>query len=265
MAPEEDGDDLRGKGRKGRRQAQILNHLRVHPSVRASEIARKFGVHVETIRRDLDDLHRKGKINRTYGGALPAAIGFEASLSERDRLYVEERVRIGEWAAGKVSPGDVIMVDVGATTAHFAHRLVARGCDVTIITNSCKLLGTLGPAEQIATILCPGSFSFQQGGVAGSETTSFLQNFYADKVVFSVGGISEDGLYEVDPEFAWVKRAMIANARSRIVLCDHSKFGRTAMTRVSGFDGIHHLVTDRPVEDPIRHKLGLADVEVHVV
>ena len=251
--------------RKARRQAQILSDLRAHPVVRASEIARRLGVHVETIRRDLNELHEKGKISRTYGGALPAAMGFEASLAERDVLYVEERTRIAELAAAMISPGDVVMVDVGATTTHFAQRLLARGCEAQIITNSCTLPAVLGPTRQIRTILCPGEYSFRQGGVAGSETTDFLQNFHADKVVFSVGGITEDGLYEVDPDFAWVKRAMIANARTRIVLSDHSKFGRAVMTRVSGFEEIHHLITDRPIDEPIQKQIARSGVEVHVV
>jgi len=255
----------KSKGRKERRQEQILNDLRLRPSIRASEIARELGVHVETIRRDLDQLHAKGKINRTFGGALPAAIGLEASLAERDRIYVEERVRIAEEAAGMINSGDVIMIDVGATTTHFAQQLANRGCEAQIITNSCKLLAALGFSTQLRTIMCPGEYSFLQGGVAGAETTNFLTNFHADKVVLSVGGITENGLYEVDPDYAWVKRTMIANSRTCIILCDHSKFGQQAMTRVSGFDVAHHLITDHPVEEHIQHQLELNDVEVHVV
>jgi DeoR/GlpR family transcriptional regulator of sugar metabolism len=250
---------------KERRQAEILSDLKIRPLIRASEIARKLGVHVETIRRDLNELNEKGKISRTFGGAMAATMGFEASLAERDLLFVAERVRIAEWTATMVKAGDVVMVDVGSTTAHFAHSLAARNCEAQIITNSCKLAASLGLAPKIRTLLCPGQYSFREDGVAGSETTDFLQNFYADKVVFSVGGVTEDGLYEVDPDFAWVKRAMIANARTRIVLIDHSKFGRALMTRVSGFEGIHHMVTDRPIDDPIRRRLDQAGVEIQVV
>jgi DeoR/GlpR family transcriptional regulator of sugar metabolism len=247
---------------KDERQLRILSELRVHPSVRASDIAQKLGVHVETIRRDLDALHSEGKINRTYGGAMPA-MGFEATLAERDLLFVEERRRIGEIAAAMISPGDVIMVDVGSTTAHFAQCLAARGCDAQVITNSCKLLNVLGSSSQVRIILCPGEYSFRQGGVAGSETTAFLERFHADKLVFSVGGITENGLYEVDPDFACVKRAMIANARTRILIADHAKFGRAVMTRVCNFDPIDHLITDCEVKGQLLDQLNLANVVIH--
>jgi len=253
-----------GRRRKEERQQRILGELRVHPSIRVSEIARRLSVHVETIRRDLDELDEQGKINRTYGGALPAPMGFEASVAERDLLFVEERLRIAERACAMVNPGDVVMVDVGATTAHFAHRLAARGCAAQLITNSCRLLNVIGPAPALRTILCPGAYSFVQGGVSGPETTAFLQNFHADKAIFSVGGVTEEGLYEVDPDFAWVKRAMIANARTRIVLCDHSKFGRAVMTRICGFGEIEHLVTDRPVVGATLASMHAFGVELHV-
>lgn len=251
--------------RKADRHTQILTELRVRPSIRASDIAERLNVHVQTIRRDFDELHEMGKINRTYGGAFPAAMGFEASLAERDLLLVEERGRIALHAASMIEPGDVVMVDVGATTAHFARHLAARGCEVRMITNSWNLVTAVGASPQMRIILCPGEYSYRQGGVAGPETTEFLANFHADKFVFSAGGVAAGGVYEVDPDFAWVKRSMIANARTRILLCDHQKLGRAAMTRVCGFDVVDHLVTDQPMEGPLLDEVNHAGTQLHMV
>lgn len=247
---------------KKERQEQILAELKRQPSVRVSDIASRLGVHVETIRRDLDDLQAEGKISRTYGGALAARMGFEASLAERDALLVEERRKIAERAVALVSSGDVIMADVGSTTAHFASLLAERDLDVRIITNSCRLLAALGGASNIEAIMCPGKYSARQGGVSGPETTAFLSNFHADKVFFSVGGITAAGLYEVDSAFAWVKRTMIANAGSRVLLLDQSKLDRACMTRVCGFEDIDTLVIDGMPEHAIKTALSGADVDI---
>jgi DeoR/GlpR family transcriptional regulator of sugar metabolism len=185
-------------------------------------------------------------------------------LAERDLLLVEERGRIARYAASMIESGDVVMVDVGATTAHFARHLAARGCEVQVITNSCNLVIAIGASPQVRIILCPGKYSCRQGGVAGPETTEFLTNFHADKLVFSAGGVTDQGVYEVDPDFAWVKRAMIANARKRILLCDHQKLGRAAMTRVCGFDVIDHLVTDKDIEGSLLNMINRASVQVHI-
>lgn len=251
--------------RKADRQQQILTELNLRPAIRASEIAERLNVHVQTIRRDLDELHELGKINRTYGGAFPATMGFEASVADRDLLLVEERSRIALHAASMIERGDVVMVDVGATTAHFARQLTAMDSEARIITNSWNLATAIGASSRLKVILCPGEYSHEQGGVSGPETIDFLSNFHADKFVFSAGGVSSGGVYEVDPGFAWVKKAMIANAKSRILLCDHQKLGRAAMTRVCGFDVVDYLVTDRTVDPALADEVGRAGVDIQII
>ncbi|MGX5849191.1 DeoR/GlpR family DNA-binding transcription regulator [Mesorhizobium sp. PL10] len=251
--------------RKADRHRQILTELSVRPAIRASEIAERLDVHVQTIRRDLDELHEEGKINRTYGGAFPIPMGFEASLAERDQLLVEERSRIAQYAASMIEPGDVVMVDAGSTTTRFARHLAMRGVHVRIITNNWNLVTAVGATSQLSLILCPGVYSHAQGGVSGSETTEFLTNFRADKFVFSGTGVADGGVYEIDPDFAWVKKSMIANAKTRMLLCDHQKFGRAAMTRVCGFDVVDHLITDEASDAALPVEIARAGVRVHMV
>lgn len=249
---------------KEQRKLHILEELQVRPVVRVLELARRLGVHVETIRRDLDELERGGKISRTYGSALSASTSVEPSLAERDRLLVAERRRIGRAAAAMVNPGDVLMVDVGSTTAHFARCLAERACEARIITNSWRLVAALGAAPKIDVILCPGAYSHRQGGVAGEETTEFLRRFHADKAVLSVGGLADSGLYEFEPSFAGVKRAMLDGADERILIVDRSKFGRKVMTRVCGLDAVSRMVVDALPGDAILRQAEKTGVRIHV-
>jgi DNA-binding CsgD family transcriptional regulator len=124
------GVDMNGKPArltKQQRQERIVAELHISPTIRASEIAAKLGVHTETVRRDLKHLDRNGLLSRTYGGAAVAPLAFEPSLTDRDRILVPERRSIGECAAGLIEPGDVLMIDAGSTTIHFARQLAARG------------------------------------------------------------------------------------------------------------------------------------------
>lgn len=250
--------------RKEERHRAILEALRISPAVRVLDIARRLGVHVQTIRRDLDELHTGGKVNRTYGGAMLVSTGLEPSIVVRDRLLVEERTRIGRAAAALVQAGDVLMIDVGSTTAHFARCLAARGLAVRIITNSWTLVAAVAGAPRMRTILCPGEYSDEQGGVAGADTIDYLRRFHADKTVLSIGGLAGDGLYEFDPDFAWVKRTMLESAKTRILLADRSKFDRKVMTRVCGFEGIDHLVVDERPSGPLLEAIGKAGVRLHL-
>lgn len=250
--------------RKQDRQKRILEELRIRPAVRVLDVAQRLGVHVQTIRRDLDELHGVGKISRTYGGAIMVSAGIEPSIDERDHLLIDERTRIGQKAAELIEAGDVVMTDVGSTTSHFARCLAARDCEARLITNSWKIVTAVSQAQHLRTVLCPGEYSRRQGGVAGLDTTEFLRRFHADKAVLSVGGLAADGLYEYDPEFAWVKRAMLDCAEIRILLVDHSKFGRKVMTKVCSFDLIDHLVVDQKPEGEILHSIQKNGVRLHV-
>lgn len=253
-----------GRLRKQDRHKRILDELRVRPAVRVLDVAQRLGVHVQTIRRDLDELHTGGKISRTYGGAIMVSAGIEPSIDERDRLLIGERTRIGQKAAELIDSGDVVMIDVGSTTSHFARCLAARDCEVRLITNSWKLVAAVAQAPHVKTVLCPGEYSHRQGGVAGPDTTDYLRKFHADKAVLSVGGLAADGLYEYDPDFAWVKRAMLENAEIRILLVDHSKFGRKVMTRVCDFEGIDHLVVDERPDGRMLEAIEAAGIRLHI-
>lgn len=254
------------QGRPGKKQRhrRILDELRVKPAIRVSDIAQRLGVHVETVRRDLDELHRDGQISRTYGGASPVAVGVEPSLDERDRLLIAERMRVAEKVADLVSAGDVIMTDVGSTTTHFARCLASRALEACVITTNWKLIAVLGAVPQINLILCPGKYSNRQGGVAGSDTIEFLKRFHADKVVLSGGGLTTDGLYEFDPDFAWIKRVMLDCAQKRIVIIDHSKFDKPVMDRVCPLSAIDHIVVDQPPNMSLQQAMDNAGIQVHI-
>ncbi|MFW8363109.1 DeoR family transcriptional regulator, partial [Klebsiella pneumoniae] len=79
--------------RKEDRQQQILRELAETPTLRIGDMARTHGVSTETIRRDLDELTRRGVLNRTYGGAV-RAMNSEPTVTERHQLFTEERERI---------------------------------------------------------------------------------------------------------------------------------------------------------------------------
>lgn len=229
---------------KQERHIRILGELRARQAIRVSDIARHLGVHVETVRRDLNELHKRGMVNRTYGGAAAAPMAFEPTLAERDSLLVAERSRMGELAVDLIDPGDAVMVDVGSTTTHFARRLAANPKKITIITNAYSIAIVLGGVSQVRVVMCPGEYSAIQGGVSGPDTIEFLGRFHANKAIISAGGLTPDGPSEFDPDFAWVKRAMLAHAQRRILLIDRSKYGRVMLDRICNLDVLDHLIVD---------------------
>ncbi len=254
------GDRLRRDDRFER----IMAALRVGSSVRVADLAARFGVSTETVRRDLDELSRQGLVDRTYGGAAPAVSFHEPAVDERAHERVTERRRIGARAAEMIEDGDVLMIDSGSTTVHFAQRLAAAAPRVTVLTNCLGVALALGPVAETRVVLCPGDYRVQEGGVFGPETAAFLQRFRATKAIIGASGLTAEGPVELDSAATWVKRTMIERAARRFLLIDESKLGALSVETVCPLDQIDDLVTSAVPPAALREALDAAGIEVHV-
>ena len=252
------------KLKKGERQARILGELRASPAIRISALAGEFGVSTETIRRDLDELSHQGMLSRTYGGAAPRPFGAEPILSERYKEHVSERERVGVQAARAIKPGQVLMIDSGSTTLHFARRLSAELRDLTAITNSCGIAAVLAANPTIRVVLCPGRYDPREGSVFGSDSESFLQRFNANLAVISCSGLTPEGPNDVNPAAAGIKRAMLAQAESNMLLLDHSKFDVLALENVCSLDSIRLIVADRAPQGELARAVRRAGIGIEV-
>lgn len=256
-------DDKARRLTKQQRQDRIVAELHISPTIRASEIAAKLGVHTETVRRDLKHLDRNGLLSRTYGGAAVVPLAFEPSLAERDRILVPERRSIGERAAELIEAGDVLMIDAGSTTIHFSRELAARGQNLTVITNSYGVAAVLARTTSIRILVCPGEYDGTQGGVSGPDTIAYLTRFHANTAVIGAGGLGIEGPSEFDPNFAAVKRAMLVRAQRRVLLVDHSKFNRTMLDLICPLGDLSDIVADRPPSGKLRAALNREGVTIH--
>lgn len=248
--------------KKTDRQDRILRELRANTAIRISELARELNVSGETIRRDLAELGEAGAINRTYGGAVARPFGAEPNWNERHNLMREERERIAKAAVDLASPGDVLMLESGSTILHFAQQLVGTAKDLTVVTPSPYVAIALAPNPSITVILCPGTLNAREGTVLGPETVAFLEQFNASTAFVGSSGITANGLNETLSGMAIVKRAILARARRRVVLLDHTKFDQPSLAIAGTLSEINTLVTDRAPAGDLADALSRAGVQV---
>ena len=250
--------------KKKERFERIIAELRASPAVRISELAQAFGVTTETVRRDIDELSRKGLVDRTYGGATVHALAREPAVIERYRLLVEERARIGTLAAELVEPGDVLMIDSGSTTTHFAQRLAATAQDLTVLTNCLGVALALGQTPDIRVVLCPGDYDVQEGGSFGSETSAFLCRYNAAKAFIGASGLSVEGPVEANPAATWVKRSMIERSDRNFLLVDQTKFGARFLEVICPLETLDDIITDSAPGPDLKDALMAARVNLHL-
>jgi DeoR family transcriptional regulator, glycerol-3-phosphate regulon repressor len=246
------------------RHDRILRDLKLHAAIRVSELARELGVTTETIRRDLDMLSENGAINRTYGGAALPPVQREPAIHEREGLFVEERGRIGAAAAHLVAPGDVVMLDAGTTTLHFARHLASAGRNLTIITNNLPAATILGVNSSLRVILCPGDFIAEEGGVFGPHTIDFIRRFNAAHAVIGSSGLGAQGPTEARTEAVGVKRAMLDMAPRRVLLADASKFQTGYLELVCPLQQLTDIVSDKAPPRAIADAVKAAGVKLHI-
>ena len=249
--------------KKSERRQQILLELKLRPHVRINELAQRFNVSTETVRRDFEALSNDGLIARAHGGASAPAQGHYPSLNERTRAQVEEREQIGISAADMIQDGETVMIDSGSTTIEMARALAYLGTHCTVITNSIPVAMTLGHGAA-RVLLCPGEYLATESATIGTETLEFLSRFSVDKCMIGSSGFSAEGPSETVQGFAAVKRMMLTRAAQRYLLIDSGKFGRKGLARVSELAELNSIITDTKPTGELLDAITAAGVEIFV-
>jgi len=252
------------EGKKAARQRLIVAELGLSPAVRTSDLARRLGVSAETVRRDIEELTQRGLVSRTYGGAAGRQLGLQPEFQDRNTLAVEEREAIARAAVKLVSPGDVIMIDSGSTTARFAHVLAETAERITVITNCFAVAHALVPQGSVRVLFCPGDFSARERGVYGSETCAFLRRFNADIAFIGASGLTLEGPNDVETQACWVKRTMIERAERNVLLLDGAKFNRRHLELVCPMETLSDIVTDRAPDSALINRIEANNVSLHL-
>lgn len=250
--------------KKSERREQILLELKLRPHFRISEMAERFGVSTETVRRDVEKLSSDGLIDRAHGGASAPAQGQYPGFNERSGERQKERERIGQRAAELVQPGETLMIDSGSTTLQLARALAFAGTPCTVITNSLPVAMALGQSDSAEVIICPGEYLRSESAVVGTEAVAFLNRHSVDRCLIGASGLSDDGPSEAVLGFAAIKRAMLQRSRQTHLLIDREKFGRHGLVQVGGLGAIASVIVDRAPKDGLETALDAAGVSVIV-
>ena len=245
-----------------RRQA-ILAEVRQAKAVSADELARQFGVSLETIRRDLRGLRDQGLLERVYGGALSVR-STEDTFAARSSLHAERKREIAELAARLIGPEDTIVIDIGTTALEVARALPAwfRG---RVLTNSVPAAMVLAGREDIEIQLSGGQVRPGDAACSGAHAEGFFAEFYADKAFLGSGGVHpRAGLTDYHPHEVITRRMIIEHAAASYVLADSSKLGVIAVHRVCPLSRVTAVLTDHEASPEMVESLPAAGCTVLV-
>lgn len=217
------------------RHAYILRLLDEKQTVKIQELVESTGASESTIRRDLTDLEHSRKLERVFGGAiLPGQNLKEPSISDKSTQFLEEKIRIAEFASSLIQQGDSIFLDAGTTTFQLIPFLKDK--DLVVVTNGLTLVEALNE-QGITTYLTGGLMKPRTGAFVGSHTISALRNYRFDICFLGINGFhAEYGYTTPDPEEAAVKQMASSLSRKTFALADHSKANKISFAKIMDLD-----------------------------
>lgn len=254
------------------RQALIANLVSNLKRVTVQELAARFEITPETVRRDLDSLEIARRLRRVHGGAvaIDRMSMSEPSLDERRTTQQAEKTRIAAAAAGLIpaSPTGSLILDSGSTTALLADHLTRwapanPGDQLLVITNALPTAATLAGNSDLELHILGGRVRGLTGAVVGASTIDQLDSLRPDIAFIGTNGVDADfGFSTPDAVEAAVKTAIVRSARRVVALADSSKLDQQTLVRFATLDDIDTLITDAPPASALAAALEAADVEV---
>src|ERR1700675_1753928 len=236
------------------RQSEILNIARAFGRVMVEDPARRFEVSAQTIRKDLNDLCDHRSLTRIHGGAIIASGVENLAYEARRFVAAEEKKAIGAAAAALIPNGCSLFINIGTTTEEVASALTSHE-DLLVITNNLNVAMLLyrhprievvvaggaagrapgaGGGASPAAIVGPRQGGRATGAVVGSTATQLIGQFKVDYAIIGVSAIDEEGaLLDFDYREVQVAQAIIANARSVMLVADSTKLRRSAPVRIA--------------------------------
>lgn len=243
------------------RRYNILQTIETQGFVSLQSLVELVGASESTIRRDLEYLDRIGQIRRTRGGASftgDSLTGFD----ERRSQATAEKQAVARVAAGLIQPGEAVLLDGGTTTLEVARQLVGRALHV--VTNSLPIVNLLANQPEIELIQI-GGYLFPKTGVAlGPLAVSALSQIHVRRLFMSVGGITEQGLFNTNTLLVETERQMMLSAEEVVVVTDSSKLGHSALAHLCPLQKVHQLIVDSGITDEWKRILESAGIKVLV-
>ena len=207
------------------RFAKIVKIVNQEGTVTVLELAQAIGISESTIRRDLNQLDKLGRIRKVHGGATAVVLmsdGHERNMQEKYSRNIEEKRAIAAYAATLVHANDFVFLDAGSTTEQMAEYLEEN--TALYVTNGITLAQKLA-ARGFKTMLLAGRVKASTDAVIGMEAVSSLARYHFTRGFFGTNGITvAEGFTTPDLEEAANKRAAMEHCRQCYVLADNSKF-----------------------------------------
>lgn len=245
------------------RHAQILDMLAQDGKVLVKELAEKFGVTEDSIRKDLSTLELDGKLKRTYGGAVSIAEKLQMTEANRRRVSdVEAKRKIAAAAVKLMQPQDLIFLDISTISIAAAQILEKSTANYKILTNMVDVLVMLARNPKIELFFAGGLINRSRDGFSDGLNLEFISRFRPDVAFIGAFGvdIKKDSLTSRDTAGGIHKARMIEVSKTTYVIAESRKIGVEGAYSFAKLGDVNGLIIETQLPDNLTaaaEKLGV--------
>ncbi len=235
----------------GERQSQICSLLELNGRVTVSDLAQRFEVTEDCIRKDLKSLSAEGKCRRVYGGATRIENLYERNINNRLDLNQPEKQAIAQKALQFVEPKQTIFLDISSTNVQLAKLIANAGIECTIVSPMVEILGALAKSPKV-TAICPGGTMHPElNSFLGALSLEGISRFRFESAFMGTYGVDIDAqeFTTYDTDDGLMKIAAVERAGKSYILCESRKFSAIGSYHFANFSQFDALICDNPSTD----------------
>lgn len=225
------------------RRNKIVNYVITNGSVTVNELAEKFNVSTETIRKDLSYLHENNILSKGHGTVTAASSYLENEFALKERESLDAKIHIAQRAATQVPQNGVVFLDSGTTALQLAKILNLRN-DLIIVSNSAVAAQVLSTsANQI--LITGGELRKKSFSYVGNWALQAIKQIKIDIAFLSCSGFHADGPSIHSYRELEIKQVVITNAKKTILMANTEKITTESLYRYASFSAFDLMITER--------------------
>ena len=228
---------------KEERFSHILTSLRKKGKVVFDTLSAELNVSEDTIRRDIESLHKNGLLLKVRGGAIPQS---KNPLNFRDRAeyFSDEKSIIGLKAQQFIKKGQTVFMDGGTTMLSIANHLSA-DASFRLITNNMSLVPIMSKLKGVELIILGGMYDRTLEVNTGLQVSTEAGKYIAD--VYFMGTCAADKDFGITAAFqsdGEIKQIMLKNALKTFAIGNSTKLNSIEHYKICELSELTGLISD---------------------
>ncbi|WP_300689019.1 DeoR/GlpR family DNA-binding transcription regulator [Chryseobacterium sp.] len=239
----------------------ILNELQNKKKVKFEDLAVQINVSEDTIRRDIDLLHRNGLLSKARGGAIVREKD-PLTFHDRQSFLTKEKDIIALKTQQFLKNGMTVFMD-GGTTIWAVVNYMPLDIKIRIITNNLSIVPIIEKFKNVELIILGGNYEQDLAVTSGMTTCYEVSKYIADLFIMGTCAVdSSFGISSVSISDGETKKMMVQSSKKTIALASQNKLNQSESFKVCDLRQVSTLITDLDSDDSVLNAYRKPELQI---